>query len=347
MSPQAPTPEKPTTAGGAVTASPAPGLSPRRRPYSGPSVRTLVVTLVVIIAAALVAWMVSGSTTVLMQALTTGFLTGGIYSLIAMGLTLVYGVLHIINFANGAMVALAMYITYAVVSGLGIHPYMALLITVPVMFIIGALLQTTLLNPIMRAPIHTQLLITIGVALAIENILLLVFGPNPLSVRLPGNQGIHFLGATVELSRIYAFIGALVLVAALWVLLRKTRIGTAIRSVAANPEGARLIGINVKRIYVLTFGLGAAAAGAAGTFVATFTTIEPTAGAVFNLTAFVVVVLGGMGNVPGALVGGLIVGLTEQLGGLILPGQSPLLAVFVVFLVVLFAKPQGIFGRAS
>ncbi|WP_298040572.1 branched-chain amino acid ABC transporter permease [uncultured Microbacterium sp.] len=345
MSPQASPPDELTTDAGTAAAAVSP--SSRKRPYTGPSVRTLVVTLAIIVAASLVAWWVSGSTTVLMQALTTGFLTGGIYSLIAMGLTLVYGVLHIINFANGAMVALAMYITYASVSGLGIHPYVALLITVPVMFVFGALLQTTLLNPIMRAPIHTQLLITIGVALAIENILLLIFGPNPLSVKLPGNRGIHIFGATVELSRIYAFVGALLLVAVLWVLLRKTRIGTAIRSVAANPEGARLIGINVKRIYILTFALGAAAAGAAGTFVSTFTTIEPTAGTVFNLTAFVVVVLGGMGNIPGALVGGLIVGLTEQLGGLILPGQSPLLAVFVVFLVVLFAKPQGIFGRAS
>lgn len=334
-------------AGTGAMAPPADSTSTPKRTYSGPSVRTLLATLAIIVAASVVAGLVSGSTTVLMQALTTGLLTGGIYSLIAMGLTLVYGVLHIINFANGAMVALAMYITYASVSGLGIHPYAALLITVPVMFVFGALLQTTLLNPIMRAPIHTQLLITIGVALAIENILLLIFGPNPLSVKLPGNRGLSVFGATVELSRIYAFAGALVLVALLWLLLRKTRVGTAIRSVAANPEGARLIGINVKRIYVLTFALGAAAAGAAGTFVATFTTIEPTAGTVFNLTAFVVVVLGGMGNIPGALVGGLIVGLTEQLGGLILPGQSPLLAVFVVFLIVLFAKPQGIFGRAS
>src|SRR5699024_10360907 len=150
----------------------------------------------------------------------------------------------------------------------------------------------------------------------------------------------------IDLSRIFAFIGALILVTGLWLLLRKTSIGTAIRSVAASPEGSRLVGINVKFIYVLTFGLGAAATAAAGTLVSTFTTVEPSAGAVFNLTAFVVVVLGGMGNLPGALVGGLVVGITEQLGGLILPGQSPLLAVFVVFLIVLFARPQGIFGKA-
>ncbi|POX68653.1 branched-chain amino acid ABC transporter permease [Microbacterium sp. SGAir0570] len=283
----------------------------------------------------------------LAQALVTGLLTGGIYSLVAMGLTLVYGVLHIINFANGAMVALAMYLTYVLVNLTGMHPYATLLITVPTMFLLGAVTQAGLLNPIMRAPIHTQLLITIGLALAIENILLLVFGPNPLSVQLPGNTGVPILGATVDLSRIYAFVGALVLVAALWLILQRTPVGTAVRSVAANPEGARLVGIDIKGIYILTFALGAAAAGAAGTLVAPFTTIEPTAGSVFNLTAFVVVVLGGMGNVPGALVGGLIVGLTEQLGGLILPGQSPLLAVFVVFLIVLFAKPRGIFGRTA
>jgi len=328
------------------TASTATGVTAVRR-YNGPSVRTLVVTFGVLLVAAVVAGVVSGSTTVLTQALVTGLLTGGIYSLVAMGLTLVYGVLHIINFANGAMVALSMYLTYVLVDATGMHPYLTLLITIPVMFVLGALTQAGLLNPIMRAPIHTQLLITIGLALAIENILLLVFGPNPLSVQLPGNAGVPILGATVDVSRVYAFIGALILVAVLWIILQKTPVGTAVRSVAANPEGARLVGIDIKAIYVLTFALGAAAAGAAGTLVAPFTTIEPTAGSVFNLTAFVVVVLGGMGNVPGALVGGLIVGLTEQLGGLIMPGQSPLLAVFVVFLVVLFAKPRGIFGRAS
>jgi len=256
-------------------------------------------------------------------------------------------VLHIINFANGAMVGLALFLTYAFVQVTGAHPYFALLITVPLMFLLGAAIQAFLLNPVMKAPLHTQLLITIGIALAIENGLLLVFGPNPQSVSLPGNTGVPILGATVELSRIYAFLGAIILVAGLWLLLQKTRVGTAVRAVAANPEGARLVGINIKGIYVLTFALGAAAAGAAGTLIAPFSTVEPTAGSIFNLTAFVVVVLGGMGNVPGALVGGLVVGLTEQLGGLILPGQSPLLAVFVVFLIVLFAKPTGVFGRAS
>jgi branched-chain amino acid transport system permease protein len=325
----------------------APPAGRRRVRLSQEAVRTLIVTLGILIVVTVIAGISSGSTAVLSQALVTGILTGGIYSLIAMGLTLIYGVLHIINFANGAMVGLSLYLTYAVVSNFGVHPYLALLVTVPVMMGVGALVQAFLLNPVMRAPLHTQLLITIGLALAIENGLLLIFGPNPLSVQLPGNGGVNLFGATVELSRIYAFFGAILLVAALWLLLQKTPIGTAIRAVASNPEGARLVGINIKFIYILTFAIGAGAAGAAGTLVAPFSTIQPTAGAIFNLTAFVVVVLGGMGNVPGALVGGLVVGLTEQLGSLIFPGQSPLLAVFVVFLIVLFVKPKGVFGRAS
>jgi branched-chain amino acid transport system permease protein len=326
---------------------PAPRAGRREIRLSRDTARTLTITLTILVVAMIVAGIVSGSPTVLIQAVVTGVLTGGIYSLIALGLTLIYGVLHIINFANGAMVGLALFLTYAVVTGLGVYPYLALLITVPVMVVIGALVQAFLLNRVMEASLYTQLLITIGLALAIENVLLLVFGPNPLSVRLPGNAGVPVMGATVELSRIYAFAGALVLVAALWLLLQKTPIGTAIRAVAANPEGARLVGINIKRIYILTFAIGAAAAGAAGTLVAPFSTIQPTTGEMFNLTAFVVVVLGGMGNIPGALVGGLVVGLTEQLGSLILPGQSPLLAVFVVFLAVLFVRPKGVLGRAS
>jgi branched-chain amino acid transport system permease protein len=326
--------------------APAEATAPPRAPFLSGNQRVILVTIGALVLAALVALARTGSPVVLTQALVTGILTGGIYSLVAMGLTLIYGVLHIINFANGAMVALALYLTLVCVDA-GMHPYVALVIVMPAMFCIGALLQAGLLNPVMRAPIQIQLLITIGVALAVENILLLVFGPNPRSVTLPGNVGVPILGATVELSRIYAFVGALILVAGFALLLQRTRIGTEIRAVAANPAGARLVGINTRTIYIVTFALGSMASGAAGVLVSPFSTIEPTAGTIFNLTAFVVVVLGGMGNIPGALVGGLVVGLTEQLAGLIFPDQSPLLAVFIVFIVVLFLRPKGVFGRSS
>ncbi len=191
------------------------------------------------------------------------------------------------------------------------------------------------------------MLITLGISLLIENSLLLFFGADPRSVQLPGERGVHILGAVADLSRVLAFAGALVLAGLLFLLLRRTRLGTAIRAVAANDLGAQLVGIDTRRIYAITFAVGTACAGAAGTLLAPLVTIEPHTGALFNIIAFVVVVLGGMGNVVGALVGGILIGLVEQLGALYLPGQSPLLSVFVVFVLVLFLRPQGLFGRKS
>ncbi len=326
-------------------------LPAARRRFQGllgsQTVRTIGVTIVVLVVVAVVAGLVSHSPVVVWQAIITGLLNGGIYSLIAMGLTLAYGVLHIINFANGSMLTLGLYLAYVAVNDWGMHPYAALLFVVPAMMAVGALVQKFLLNPVMGGASHNQLLITIGLAVGLENLLLLVAGPNPVSVALPGGGSFSLFGATVDLSRLYAFIGAIVMVVVLSVILQKTPVGTAVRAVAANPTGASLVGVNIKNIYVLTFAIGGAAIGAAATLIAPFQSITPTTGDVFNLTAFVVVVLGGMGNIAGALVGGFVVGLTEQLAGLIFPGQSPLLSVFVVFLVVLFIRPRGVFGRAA
>jgi branched-chain amino acid transport system permease protein len=291
------------------------------------------------------AYLISGSTVVVTQAVLTGLLSGGVYGLVAMGLTLIFGVLDIVNFAHGAFLALALFVSFWLVDGLGVHPYLALLVSTPLMFALGALVQRGILAPTMGQPLENQLLITLGLALLIENGLLLFAGANPRSVALPGDRALPVFGAVAELSRVLAFVGALVLAGVLYVLLQRTRLGTAIRAVAANETGARLVGINTRRMYALTFALGTACAGAAGTLVAPLVTIEPTTGAQYNIIAFVVVVLGGLGNVVGALVGGLIIGLTEQLGAIYLPGQSPLLAVFVVFVLVLFLRPQGLSGR--
>ncbi len=226
------------------------------------------------------------------------------------------------------------------------HPLLALLVSVPVMFLLGAAVQRFILSGAIGKPLENQLLITLGLALLIDNLLLLFFGPNPQSVKLPGDTGVAILGAVANVSRLLAFGVALVLAGLLYVLLRRTRLGTAIRAVAANDAGAQLVGIDTRRIYMATFAIGTACAGAAGVLVAPLVTIEPTTGELFNIIAFVVV-LGGMGNVVGALVGGLLIGLTEQLGALLLPGQSPLLSIFVVFVLVLLLRPQGLFGRAS
>lgn len=320
---------------------------PGRRAWTSSIWVRVAIGILVVVVAIGIAYLRAGNGAVVSQAVLTGLLTGGVYGLVAMGLTLIFGVLDIVNFAHGAFLALALYITVVLVNEFGLYPYLALLISVPVMFLLGAGVQRFILSGAIGKPLENQLLITLGLALLIDNGLLLFFGPNPQSVRIPGDTGIDILGGVANLSRLLAFGVALVLAALIYLLLQRTRLGTAIRAVAASDSGAQLVGIDTRRIYAATFAIGTACAGAAGVLVAPLVTIEPTTGELFNIIAFVVVVLGGMGNVVGALVGGLLIGLTEQLGALYLPGQSPLLSVFVVFVLVLFLRPQGLFGRAA
>ena len=309
--------------------------------------RSQLSVVAVLAVAVLLAYLLADSPVIATQAIVTGLLIGGVYGLVAMGLTLIFGVLDIVNFAHGAFLAVALFITYWLVSSMGLHPYVTILVTVPVMFAVGYAVQRGVLSGAMGKPLENQLLITLGISLVIENGLLLLFGANPRSVPLPGDRTIGILGAVADLSRILAFVGALVLAGVLFLVLQRTRLGTAIRAVAANNAGAQLVGIDTRWIYALTFAIGTACAGAAGTLVAPLVTVEPSTGALFNIVAFVVVVIGGMGNVVGALVGGFVIGLAEQLGTIFLPGQSPLLSVFIVFVLVLFFRPQGLFGRTS
>lgn len=338
---------EPTTADAATTEAATTAAAPGARSWRRGPYPRIAVTLALVVTAVALAYARSGNGTIVMQAIVTGVLVGGVYGLTAMGLTLIFGVLDIVNFAHGAFLVLALFLSYWLVSGAGLHPYLALLVSVPVMFGLGVVIQRGVLSRAMGKPLQNQLLITLGISLLIENSLLLFLGADPRSVELPGERGVHILGAVADLSRVLAFAGALVLAGLLFLLLRRTRLGTAIRAVAANDMGAQLVGIDTRRIYAITFAIGTACAGAAGTLLAPLVTIEPHTGALFNIIAFVVVVLGGMGNVVGALVGGILIGLVEQLGALYLPGQSPLLSVFVVFVLVLFLRPQGLFGRKS
>ncbi|MEV0720673.1 branched-chain amino acid ABC transporter permease, partial [Asanoa sp. NPDC050611] len=329
--------------GGVATLDPDEVRAPAARQV--PWLRIGVIAALIVVAVAL-AYVRAGSGVVVVQAVATGILIGGVYGLIAMGLTLIFGVLDIVNFAHGSFLALALFLTFGLVQA-GLHVYLALAVSVPAMFLLGLLVQRGILAGAMGKPLENQLLITLGISLIIENALLLFFGANPRSAPLSGDRGVPIFDAVANLSRILAFVGALVLAGLLYLLLQRTRLGTAIRAVAANDTGAQLVGIDTRVIYAVTFALGTACAGAAGTLVAPLVTIEPTTGSLFNIVAFVVVVLGGMGNVLGALAGGLIIGLAEQLGGIYLPGQSPLLSVFIVFVLVLFLRPQGLFRRSA
>jgi len=309
--------------------------------------RVAIVVGITVLVVVLAYWRTGGSGLLVTQAIVTGLLVGGVYSLIALGLTLIFGVLHIINFAQGALVTMGMYATYVISSNLGWNPYLTLVISIPLLLVFGGLVQILIINRSMGEAHENQLLLTLALGLLIENTLLLVFGGNPLSVRSGPETVYNIFGAVATQSRIIAFLGASLLAVLLFIMLQRTGIGTAIRAVAANPTGARLVGINVKRIYIITFAIGAACAGAAGTLVVPFVSIQPIAGEVFNVTAFVVVVLGGLGRVVGAMFGGLIVGLAEQFGGIFFPDQSNLLGVFAVFILILFLRPQGLFANAS
>ena len=327
------------------TAPPAAAERLRTAAHSAQGRAALVVVLAAVVLA--LAYARAGSGVVVIQAVLVGLLVGGVYGLVAMGLTLIFGVLDIVNFAHGAFLAIALYITVVMVDALGVHPLVALLVAVPLMFVLGALVQRVVLARAMGGPLENQLLITLGLALLVDNLLLLTFGPNPRSVTLPGEGAVRVLGAATTTSRVLAFAVAIALALALYVLLRRTRLGTAIRAVAADDAGAQHVGIDTRRINMLVFAIGTACAGAAGVLVAPLVTIEPTTGELFNILAFIVVVLGGMGNVVGALIGGLLIGLVEQLGALLLPSQSPLLLVFAVFVLVLLLRPQGLFGARS
>jgi branched-chain amino acid transport system permease protein len=276
------------------------------------------------------------------QAVITGLLLGGVYALVSMGLTLIFGVLGIVNFAQGTLLTLAMYVVYELARG-GVNIYLAAVIAIPVLFAVGYVIQATMLNRLMRkGQTDGQLLVTLGLSLLIGNLLLLAFGGQPKSVNSPADGNFHLFGALVSVPRLIAFAGAIVLALALTAVLRGTSLGLTIRSVAANAEGAALVGVNVRRVFALTFGLGAA-----GGLVLPFLSLTPSTGEQFTILAFVIVVLGGLGSVAGAVLGGLTIGLVQTVGGLYLPGTGALLLVFAVFVLVLFVRPQGLFGSGQ
>lgn len=278
------------------------------------------------------------------QAIVSGLLLGGVYALISVGLTLIFGVLGIVNFAQGAMLTLAMYIVYAL-STAGLPVYVATLLAVPVMFVFGMIVQATLLTKLTIGGSHEgPLLVTLGLSLLIINVLLMVFGGRPKSVEAPVDGSISILGTVAAWPRVLAFVGAAVVAIALKSVLERTRLGLSIRAVASNSEGAKLVGVDIGRVYALTFGIGAACVAVAGGLMTPFTSLTPSVGEQFTILAFVIVVLGGLGSVVGAMVGGIVIGLVQTVGALYLPGTGSLILVFAVFVMVLFLKPEGLYG---
>jgi branched-chain amino acid transport system permease protein len=282
----------------------------------------------------------------LLQSIVSGILMGGVYSLVAIGLTLIFGVMKIINFAHGSLMMLGMFTTYWLFVLLGIDPYLSLLFSIPILFILGVIIERFLIAQVLDAPEHNQLLLTLGISLFIENFALFLWTPNFRTLNVQYIKKAATVGTVmISFPKVIAFLFAIILTTLLYYFLKKTDLGKAIRAASEEKEGALTVGINMRRIYYVAFGVGAACVGAAGTLTAPFFYVNPHVGGIFVITAFVVVVLGGMGNFIGAFVGGIIVGLAESVGAAFVPGQLKQLIIYFIFILVLLFKPQGLFGR--
>lgn len=283
--------------------------------------------------------------TILAAAAINGLLMGGIYTLVASGLTLIYGVLHIINFAHGSMLMLAMFGVYFLLTKLGIDPYLALLVMVPAMYALGYLLYRHMIGRLSLGRDENILLITLGLSILIENLALLFFKGDSRTVSLSYSDKMFELGPLLlGMPKVISFFASMVLCAMLGLFITRTDTGKAIRAVAKERMGARLVGIDVDRIFAVSFGIGLATLGAAACLLMPIFYVSPSSGHVFVIVAFTVVVLGGMGSFLGAVLGGLIVGLTESFGGLFLGESLGQIGISLIFILILLFRPSGLFG---
>jgi branched-chain amino acid transport system permease protein len=283
--------------------------------------------------------------TIIGAAVVNGILMGGIYTLVASGLTLIYGVLHIINFAHGSLLMVAMFGVFYLVTKLGMDPYLSLIVTMPAMFALGYVMYRYLIGKLSYGKDENILLITLGLSIVIENLALMFFSGDSRTISMSYSDKMFEVGPLlVGLPKIISFVAAMIMCALLGVFMSRTDTGRAIRAVAKERMGARLVGIDVDKIFAISFGLGMATLGAAASLLMPIFYVSPTTGHVFVMVAFTVVVLGGMGSFLGAVVGGLIVGLTESFGGLYLGESLGQIGISLIFILILLFRPSGLFG---
>ena len=285
------------------------------------------------------------SLTSLLQAIAGGLLLGGVYALLGSGLSLIFGVMRVVNFAHAEFMMLGMFATYFSATALNLDP---LLLALPVGIGLGALgfvVGRTLLERVPRGDQNAQLILTLGVSLILQNLVLVTLGPTPhVLVRSYTNTYWSPAGLFINYARLYACVVSLLVMGALYAFLSRTWIGRAMRATADDPVSASGVGINVRRMHVTAFMLGCGLAGLAGTLMVTFTAAAPSIGNDFIVIIFLAVVLGGLGSIGGATLGAFLVGLVQSFSGLLLPLQLQNVTLFVVFVVVLLVRPQGLFG---
>ena len=283
---------------------------------------------------------------ILLQVIVSGLLLGGVYALLSVGLNLIFGVVRVINFAHGDLMMLGMYLTFYLFGLYQIDPYLsAILLVAPALFLVGMAVQRLLIKPLQNASALMLIFSTFGLSIALQNLALMGFRADYRTILTPlSTATFNVAGISISIPRLIAFVLALVLLIALFLLLRYTLVGKALRALAENRVVTQLMGVRVQRLNLLAFGLGSAITGVAGALILPFSYVFPTIGGSYTLVAFVVVVLGGLGNMAGAFLGGLTIGLVESLSGTYIAPALKEAIYFVIFILVLLVRPQGLFG---
>jgi len=276
----------------------------------------------------------------------SGLLTGLVYGLMALGLSVIFGVVRVVNFAHGEMTTIAMYIAIVLFGAFKLDPLLMMVPVAAVLFGFGYVMQAGIINPFISRPEHSQFILLVAIAIIIVNVLLIVFGPDARSVQTSYAYDSFMIGPLiVDATKVYAGLATVLVAAALFAFFRYTLVGKAIRACADNYTGALVVGLDVKRLYALTFGLGAACVGAAGSMLALLVDATPALGPTYTLLAFIIVITGGLGSMPGALLGGVLIGLTEAMAGLFFTPSAKSMFSFGLLVLVLLFRPQGILGK--
>ena len=284
--------------------------------------------------------------TLVLQGLLSGLLFGGVYSLMAVGLTLIFGVMRVVNFAHGDMMVWGMYLALLLSTRAGLDPYLSFVVCAAALFALGLAVQRGLVDRIVDAPHEMQILLMLGVALVLENLALVAFGPEPARVRSALSTATVWLGPIfVDVARLVTFGVAIVLTLALYLFLFRTDLGKTVRAAADNTYGALVIGTDVRRVYAVAFGVGAACVGAAGALVSPILPFQPPTGLSLSVASFNIVIIGGMGSLLGAFIGGLLVSVAESLGAVFLKPSLKELFSFSLLIVILLFRPAGLFGK--
>jgi branched-chain amino acid transport system permease protein len=277
-----------------------------------------------------------------------GVLTGLVYGLMALGLSVIFGVVRVVNFAHGEMMTIAMYAAVVLVSALKVDPFLVMLPVGAAFFVFGYAMQAGLINPFITRPEHSQFMLLVAVAIIMVNALLMIFGPDARNVQVDYQLESFEIGKLLlDKARLYAAAAALVTAAALFAFFKFTLLGKAIRACADNYLGAKVVGLNVKHLYALTFGLGAVCVAVAGCAMVLLVDVTPALGPYYTLLAFVIVIVGGLGSMTGALLGGVLIGVSEALAGLLIAPSAKSMFSFGLLILVLLLRPQGLLGKKA